>query len=69
MWEIIDLKLGVRHTTHPTYEQALKANKKAGLDRVVFLSRTPRGLMNIQRYQVRKCNEVVKDGEQGFDRS
>ncbi len=64
MWEIIDLKLGVRHSTHTTYEQALKANKRAGLDRVVFLSRTPRGLMNIQRYQVRKY-EVVKDGADG----
>tara|TARA_B100000073_G_scaffold163085_1_gene134948 strand:+ start:1471 stop:1674 length:204 start_codon:yes stop_codon:yes gene_type:complete len=61
MWEVVDLKLGVRHSTHSTYEKAVKANKKAELDRVVFLSRTPHGLMNIQRYQVRKY-EVVKDG-------
>ena len=60
MWEVIDLKLGDRLSTHTTYEQAVKANKRAGLDRVVFLSRTPRGLMNIQRYQVRKY-EVVKN--------
>lgn len=56
MWEIIDLWLGVRHSTHPTYEQAILANRKAGLDRVCYKGYTPQGQpITIQRYQVREA--------------